>query len=112
MDKSFSLIGKRINEVRRSKCISQEKLAELTGLSKSYIYKIEAGCRNLTVQTLLKLAEALEMSVAEMFRDECELVIDERVQLLFRNYTKQEAEFLFYMLKQYEEARKRYLNNC
>jgi len=46
MDKAFCLIGKRINEKRKDKCISQEKLAELAGLSKSYIYKIEAGNKN------------------------------------------------------------------
>lgn len=51
--------GKRVFYYRRKKKISQEKLAELANLHRTYIGQIEAGKRNIALRNIAKLAKAL-----------------------------------------------------
>ena len=55
-----------IRTARRSKQLTQERLAELSGLHITYIAGIEGGRRNPTYRTLRKIATALEMTVSEL----------------------------------------------
>ena len=58
----------RLKEVREEKNISQEKLAELSGISRQTISKIETDPEfNARVDTLKKLAEALETNFHDIF---------------------------------------------
>lgn len=58
----------RLKEVRESKKISQNMLAEISGVSRTVINQIENGKRNnLAVGTMIKLADALECSVLDIF---------------------------------------------
>jgi transcriptional regulator with XRE-family HTH domain len=61
------LIGARIKELRRSKGMSQEALAEKTGISSKYISSIERGKENPTLDTFIKLADALNIELSEVF---------------------------------------------
>lgn len=61
------LTGLRIKELRRSKGMSQEILAEKTGISSKYLSSIERGKENPTFDTFIKLAEALNIELAEVF---------------------------------------------
>ena len=63
-------IGLKISAIRRDKKISQIKLAELCDLNFNYISRIELGNANFTIDTLLKLAKALDVSVCEFFNFE------------------------------------------
>jgi transcriptional regulator with XRE-family HTH domain len=65
MDKK-SLLGKRIREIRKSQGISQEQLAERAGISAQYVSNIERGKENPTLDLLLRLAEALRVSLGQM----------------------------------------------
>lgn len=56
-----------IKEVREKKGISIRRLAELSGVNKSYISDIESGRRMPTVYILCVLAAALEVQPAELF---------------------------------------------
>ncbi len=60
-------LGQRIRELRRSRGISQKQLAELTGLSQSFISTIERGEKNISINSLKKICSALGMSLSEFF---------------------------------------------
>ncbi len=54
-----------ITRCRDSSEVSQERLAELTGLSVSYISLLERGQRNLTVWTAARIADAFQMKLSQ-----------------------------------------------
>lgn len=60
------LLGNHIRQIRLSKKISQTEIAYRCGFDKSNYNTIEAGKRNPTITTLLKIASALEVSLEEI----------------------------------------------
>ena len=58
--------GKRLREVRTLRGISQEKLAELAGLHRTYISSVERGERNISLVNIESLAKALDVTMAEL----------------------------------------------
>ncbi len=69
MDKSliYKSIGKRIKFLRENKGLTQEKLAEKTGLSLDYIGKIEVNINEPGLKSLIKIANALDVHIKELF---------------------------------------------
>lgn len=61
------LVGKRVRELRNSIGISQEELADLAGLDRTYITSVECGKRNISIVNIKKLANALNVTLAEFF---------------------------------------------
>lgn len=59
-------LGKRIKEVRFLKKISQTEIAYRCGFDKSNYNTIEAGKRNPTILSLLKISKALDVSLNEL----------------------------------------------
>lgn len=66
---NFLALGMRIKNKRLSKNLTQEQLAEMVELSAVYIGQIERGERKMTIETLVKLANALDSSVEELLND-------------------------------------------
>ena len=66
-DLLLSRIGLRVVRRREDLGLSQKDLAERLQMASSSLSNIEHGERNLTIRTLCKLAEALEMTPAELF---------------------------------------------
>lgn len=60
-------LGERIKLLRKEANISQEKLAELAGLDRTYINSVENGRRNISIINIEKIAKALEISLANFF---------------------------------------------
>lgn len=58
--------GERVRSLRMAKGLSQEKLAELSGLHRNYIGGVERGERNIGILNVFKLSEALEISPSEL----------------------------------------------
>lgn len=58
----FKSLGLRIKQSRRSRNLTQDKLAEMTGLSKSFIGCIENNTSIPSVESIVKIAEALEVT--------------------------------------------------
>ena len=56
-------LGKRIRAERRRQDITQEKLAEMADISNSFLGHIERGGRTLSIETLAKLANVLNLSI-------------------------------------------------
>ena len=65
--KEKALIGKRIQELRKVKGLTQEKVAETADISPTYLSRIECGKENPTLDMLIKLSHALEVEMCEMF---------------------------------------------
>ena len=63
------MLGRRIREVRRQKGMSQGDLARRTGLFSSYISRIENGHVVPSLETLEKLAQALETPLYQFFSE-------------------------------------------
>lgn len=61
-------VGERIRAIRKSKNYTQEQLGEKVGLPQPYIGGIERGERNISLETLERILEALETSPNEFFR--------------------------------------------
>lgn len=61
--------AKRLAELRRSKGLSQEELAERSGLHAIAITYIETGKRVPRLDTVFKLAEGLGIDVSELFEE-------------------------------------------
>jgi transcriptional regulator with XRE-family HTH domain len=59
--------AERLKEVRLAKGLSQESLAELSGLHRTYVGSVERAERNVSIDNIAKLAEALGVSVRDLF---------------------------------------------
>lgn len=59
-------MANRIREVRKSKHLTLEELAGLTGISTSYISRIEAGGRGLSLENAIKIARELQSEVIDI----------------------------------------------
>ena len=62
-----SQLGTAIRTKRNDLGISQEELADRAGLHRTYISDIERGARNLSLESIDKLATALQISIASLF---------------------------------------------
>jgi transcriptional regulator with XRE-family HTH domain len=60
-------IGLAIRSQRRAHNLSQEALAALAGLDRSYVSSVERGLRNVSVLNLARIAAALNTSVWDLF---------------------------------------------
>lgn len=65
MDKENE-IGKKIKELRKSMCYTQERLAELADIDGKHLSKIENGVHIPTYQTLKKLSEVLNFNLQDL----------------------------------------------
>lgn len=61
--------GQRIRAIRTERKLSQEDLAELSNLDRTYISGIERGVRNISLRNIEVLAQALNVSISELFQD-------------------------------------------
>ncbi len=62
----YEELGLRILAKRRDRKVTQEKLAELVGLTRTSITNIEKGRQKVLAHVLLELAEALNTDVADL----------------------------------------------
>jgi transcriptional regulator with XRE-family HTH domain len=69
MSKMFKTFGETIRKARKEKGISQEELAELCNLHRTYVGSVERGERNISLQNIVKIARALGLTAAELLRD-------------------------------------------
>ena len=61
MEINYALIGKRIRETRKQRGLSAEELAEIADLSTVYISYIENAKRKPSLESLIKISNALEI---------------------------------------------------
>lgn len=61
-------LGDRIREERTARKLSQERLAELAGLDRQAINKIELGRQAVLIDNLFRIARALGVPLADLVR--------------------------------------------
>ena len=61
--------GEAVRRYRQMKEISQEEFAEMCGLHRTYISDIELGKRNVSLENIEKIANALNISISQLFAE-------------------------------------------
>jgi len=62
--------AKRIRQIREGQGLSQEGLADIAELHRTYVSSVERGERNVTVDSLERLADALVVDIRAFFEPE------------------------------------------
>ncbi len=103
-----SLIGGRIRLMRNRAGYSQEAFAKICGLDRTYIASVERGKRNITIENLNKIAEALNLTLAEL----CDTSVPANRTILLnvnsQNFILESKEELTSEIKDHIEALCRY----
>lgn len=63
----YTKLGKRIKILRENAHLTQEKLAEKSGISLDYLGKIEVNINKPGLKTLIKLSDALDIPFKALF---------------------------------------------
>lgn len=78
----YKSLGKRIREERIKLKLTQEQLAESIDISNSYMGQIERGERSLTLETLIKLANRLSVTIDYLLKESISLEDDNFINQL------------------------------
>lgn len=62
-------IGNRIRELRSRTGLSQEKFAQKIGVDRTYFASVELGKRNISIVNIEKIANGLDVTLSEFFKD-------------------------------------------
>jgi transcriptional regulator with XRE-family HTH domain len=60
--------GLKVKEIRNSKGLSQEQLAHMANVNRTYIGMIERAEKNITLANIEKIAKALEVNIIELLK--------------------------------------------
>ncbi len=96
--------GKKLQQIRKAKGLTQEKLAELAGVHEKHISKLELGTYKPSFDTLNKVLTALDLKIDEVGLNLEKVSVNDNpfyiksVQIL-NNATEQELEFYYSLLK-------------
>jgi transcriptional regulator with XRE-family HTH domain len=66
-DDPTAVVGRRMRELRAGRRLRLRDIADRSGLSESFLSQLERGRANASVASLLKIAEALDITVADLF---------------------------------------------
>lgn len=69
MDKEPILLafGHRVQELRKARNLSQEQLADLAGVHRTYVGMIERAEKNITLCNIERIAKALKVNIKDLF---------------------------------------------
>jgi transcriptional regulator with XRE-family HTH domain len=108
-----SKLGYRISELRKKMGFTQEQLSEYADLSQNFLSQLENGKKNISIETLLKISNALEIKPA-YFLDVGNMKhaikipsLDKRIQVMVSSLPSRDKRILFSTLKEISKARKR-----
>lgn len=97
-----SKIGKRINEVRKSRGLTADKLSELCNINATYLRQIEGGAKMPSLSVFIDICKALSVSPDYLLQDELdenEISKIHEIEMLWKNVPLQKQEVALTMIK-------------
>lgn len=98
----FAFIGKRIREVRSNKHLTQEYLADATGVNVSHISNIELNKVKVSLSLLVQICNALEVSMDYLLENEYHKptsALETELLITIRDLPKEKQETLLKIAK-------------
>ena len=98
----YDLLGKRIREERIKLNLTQEQLAEKVDISTSYVGQIERGERNISLDTLVNVANILGVTIDFLLQDSITFQqdnISSQIEQIISKRTLKEKLMVLDMLK-------------
>ena len=68
MDYDYKITGKVIQRLRRQNGLSQDVLSGLAGIGRTHLSMIETGQKNASMDTLWRIAEALDLRLSQLIK--------------------------------------------
>lgn len=93
-------VGERIKDLRLKKGITVNKLANLAGVSQSYLRDIELGKKQPTIEYLAYICSALDITLEAFFADRDDSLTGE-----IKNLNDRQKNAIFEMIKSFKDAR-------
>jgi transcriptional regulator with XRE-family HTH domain len=66
------IFSQRLRQIRQNKGLSQEELADMAGLHRTYVGSVERSERNISIDNMERLAKALEVDITDLLKEETE----------------------------------------
>ncbi len=104
MGKLQKKFGKRIKQLRKSRGLTQESLAEKANLESTYIGAVERGERNLTIDNIEKIAKGFNIEPYKLFISQPKVKVEEpnltkeQILEILENIPKEKREKLLQIL--------------
>lgn len=95
-------LGKRINEVRRDRCLTAEKLSELCNINATYLRQIEGGSKVPSLPVFIDICKALHISPNYLLQDELgenEISKIQEIEKLWEDASPRKQELALTMIK-------------
>jgi len=68
-EEQLTAFGRKVRAIRKEKGLSQEALAALADIDRSYMGHIERGEKNITLTKIYQISDALGVSACELFSE-------------------------------------------
>lgn len=96
----YQKLGHKIKALRKNANMTQEQLAEMCEISTSYIGHIERGSRKLSLETAVKLADCLNVSLDYLFLDsKKDGAISKAIESTLNQQSKERQQLFLSLLK-------------
>lgn len=69
-DGVLKFCGAKIAALRTAESLSQRELAEMAGIDRSYLSEIECGLKNLSILSLIRIADALDVQPSDLLGEQ------------------------------------------
>ena len=106
IDLDLSIIGERIKSARTEKKLTLEKLSEQIGISRNFLWEIEAGRKAPAILTLYNIGKSLNLSIDYILGLSnnikwLETKNEQNINDIVNEFDKKELDILYKLLKEY-----------
>ncbi len=97
------LLGRRVRDIRKARGWTQEKLGSKADVSSKFLGEIERGQQNPSFDTLVKIADALEIELCDLFQFEPGITnrkdIESRMTKIMKGISEDDLRQIFFVLR-------------